>query len=235
MNALLLSAGPGTRLQPLTGNMPKCLLPVLKGASLLGYWIDILIRSGVDKIFINCFWHKEKIAAYVEALPEDSRRHVVLYMEERLEPTGMVLGRLKEKLGNKFLVINSDTYIEPDAVVRFIASAWVNEEFPVCLGYSTLRDVGGKSALGIGANNIVEFFIEKPAPGAGFCWAGIMLASRACLDEYAPRELAQKELTADIVPAFAGRMCALDVGQVIDIGGSLRDYDRARIMLEARA
>ena len=42
--ALLLAAGEGTRLRPLTLNTPKCLVPVL-GRPLLGYWLELLSRG----------------------------------------------------------------------------------------------------------------------------------------------------------------------------------------------
>ena len=52
MRALLLAAGLGTRLRPLTERVPKCLVPI-RGKPLLAYWLDLLLPSGIDKVLVN--------------------------------------------------------------------------------------------------------------------------------------------------------------------------------------
>ena len=52
IKALLLSAGLGTRLRPLTYNVPKCLVEV-SGEPILGRWIKELQRVGCNEVFIN--------------------------------------------------------------------------------------------------------------------------------------------------------------------------------------
>ena len=52
MRALLLAAGLGTRLQPLTNYLPKCLVPV-HGRPLLDYWLENLLNHGIEQILIN--------------------------------------------------------------------------------------------------------------------------------------------------------------------------------------
>ncbi|HQI77047.1 MAG TPA: sugar phosphate nucleotidyltransferase, partial [Candidatus Latescibacteria bacterium] len=46
--AVLLAAGPGTRLRPLTDTIPKCLVPV-GGRPMLDWWLELLARHGVDR------------------------------------------------------------------------------------------------------------------------------------------------------------------------------------------
>ena len=55
MNALLLSAGYGKRLWPLTKNKPKCLIDIFEGENLLNLWIKKLIKLNVKKIIVNTF------------------------------------------------------------------------------------------------------------------------------------------------------------------------------------
>jgi len=52
MDALILAAGLGSRLGPLTKSKQKCLLPV-RGKPLLDYWIRYCIQLNIDKIFIK--------------------------------------------------------------------------------------------------------------------------------------------------------------------------------------
>ncbi len=65
MKAFLLTAGLGTRLRPLTDNMPKCLLPI-NGKPLLQIWLELLSRNGVDQVLINTHWHHEKVVNFLE-------------------------------------------------------------------------------------------------------------------------------------------------------------------------
>ena len=52
MRAVLLAAGLGTRLRPLTDTVPKCLVPI-KGKPLLDIWIESLLQAGVESILVN--------------------------------------------------------------------------------------------------------------------------------------------------------------------------------------
>ena len=65
MKAFLLSAGLGTRLRPLTNEIPKCLLPV-GGKPLLEIWLDLLDRHGVDEVLVNTHWYAEKVVNFLE-------------------------------------------------------------------------------------------------------------------------------------------------------------------------
>jgi NDP-sugar pyrophosphorylase family protein len=66
MEAMILAAGAGTRLRPLTDRLPKALIPV-RGRPLLAHVMDRLIGVGVTRIIINTHHHAEQIAAFLEA------------------------------------------------------------------------------------------------------------------------------------------------------------------------
>ena len=52
MKAVLLAAGVGSRLRPITDTIPKCMLDI-NGRPLLGIWLDKLARAGVDEVLVN--------------------------------------------------------------------------------------------------------------------------------------------------------------------------------------
>ena len=59
MKALLLSAGLGTRLRPLTDTIPKCLVQI-NGKPLLQIWLENLTKYGVKEFLINTHYlHKQ--------------------------------------------------------------------------------------------------------------------------------------------------------------------------------
>ena len=60
MKAMILAAGRGERLRPLTDSLPKPMLPVA-GKPLLEHHIERLVASGITDIVINTCWLAEKI------------------------------------------------------------------------------------------------------------------------------------------------------------------------------
>lgn len=65
MKAMILAAGLGARLKPLTDSLPKALLPVA-GNPLLYYLIIKLIKTGISEVIINVHHHAEKIVEYLK-------------------------------------------------------------------------------------------------------------------------------------------------------------------------
>lgn len=66
MKAMIVAAGLGTRLKPLTDTMPKALVPVA-GKPLIGHVIDKLIAGGITELVINLHHFPEQIVSYVKA------------------------------------------------------------------------------------------------------------------------------------------------------------------------
>ena len=66
MEAMILAAGAGTRLRPLTDRVPKALVPV-RGRPLLAHVMERLVAAGATRIVVNTCHHADRIAAYLEA------------------------------------------------------------------------------------------------------------------------------------------------------------------------
>lgn len=102
MRAILLSAGYGKRLLPLTKNKPKCLLKI-KGKVLLDLWLDKLINLGIKKILINVHYKKEMIIKHIK---KSKYRNFVKIIEET-----KILGTAKT------LIVNYDFYKSSDLML----------------------------------------------------------------------------------------------------------------------
>ena len=112
--AMLLAAGRGERLRPITDTLPKPLAEVA-GKPLIVYHLEALARAGVREVVINLSWLGEKIRA---ALGDGSRFGVhIAYSEEGPVPleTGGGIHRALPLLGSgPFLVLNSDVWTNMD-------------------------------------------------------------------------------------------------------------------------
>ena len=64
MKALLLAAGLGTRLKPLTNIWPKCLMPI-RGRPLLEYWLGILHNSGINDVLVNTHYFSKYVEEFL--------------------------------------------------------------------------------------------------------------------------------------------------------------------------
>ena len=65
--AILLSAGFGTRLKPLTNTIPKCLVPI-KGKPLLQIWLEQLSENGIEEFLINSHHSTKHILTFIDKL-----------------------------------------------------------------------------------------------------------------------------------------------------------------------
>lgn len=108
MKAILLAAGLGSRLKPLTDTIPKCLVPI-KGKPLLAYWLDKLIKLGITEILINTHYKAASVEKFISN--HEYRKYVTIVHEEELLDTGGTLIKNKEFWKNStVLVAHADNF-----------------------------------------------------------------------------------------------------------------------------
>lgn len=114
MRAMILAAGRGERMRPLTDATPKPLLPVA-GKPLIEYHIENLVAAGIGEIIINLAW---KGAMIREALGDGARFGVrILYSDEgerALETGGGIFKALAMLGASPFAVISADLWTDYD-------------------------------------------------------------------------------------------------------------------------
>ncbi|MGE5201282.1 MAG: nucleotidyltransferase family protein [Acidobacteriota bacterium] len=101
---MVLAAGLGTRLRPITETLPKPLV-VVRGRTLLDRALDHLEAVGVKRAVVNAHYKAEMIERHLAAR---ERPAVVLSREERLLDTGGGVAEALPRLEEPFYVINSD-------------------------------------------------------------------------------------------------------------------------------
>ena len=106
--ALILCAGFGKRLNPITLNTPKPLLK-LNDLTLLDRCIKLIIDLGLKKIFINTFYLKEKFYEFVKNHNYNIDIEVIEDGDTILDTGGGILNLINQSMDENFLVFNPDT------------------------------------------------------------------------------------------------------------------------------
>lgn len=108
--AMILAAGKGKRLQPLTLTTPKPLIP-LQGKPILAYGVERLKTAGIKKVIVNTHYLADQIHDYLERIKDVEI--IISYEEtEPLETGGGILKALPSFEGKPFLSINADIWWE---------------------------------------------------------------------------------------------------------------------------
>ena len=108
--AMVLSAGYGKRMRPLTDDTPKPML-ALNGKPLIGHVMDRLAATGVERAVVNLHYLGDQIRDYLDS---EDRLDVIFTEEPELLETGggvkNALGPLTELGTHPFYVVNSDAF-----------------------------------------------------------------------------------------------------------------------------
>ena len=121
--AIILSAGQGSRLLPLTADQPKCLID-FSGKSLIAWQIESLVANGIEEIVVVTGFRDEKMSAVLGAIS-----YPRLTIRPRFNPFYKVADNLgscwivREEMDRDFIVLNGDTLVSPEIVGRLIAGA----------------------------------------------------------------------------------------------------------------
>ena len=104
---MVLAAGLGTRMRPVTDGMPKPLVPVA-GKALIDYVLDKLADAGVGTAVVNVHYFADQIERHLEA--RRTPRIVISDERKQLLNTGGGVRAALPRLGRKpFFLLNSDT------------------------------------------------------------------------------------------------------------------------------
>ncbi|MGA9780215.1 MAG: nucleotidyltransferase family protein [Limisphaerales bacterium] len=158
--AMVLAAGYGTRLKPLTDRLPKPLVPVA-GKPMIQYALDQLHACGIKEIVINVSHLKEPLTAWLAG-----RKNLTIRLSEETEPleTGGGLKKALPLLGNEpVFVINSDIIWmdEGENALERLARHWDDAKMDfLLLAQSKARAVGhdkGEDHLFVRGENTIEW------------------------------------------------------------------------------
>ncbi len=130
--AMVLAAGKGTRMRPLTERFPKPLVEIC-GRTLLDNILDHLDRAGISKVVVNAHYLGEQIVAHLAA--RNSPVSETILEAELLETGGGVTNALPHLGDDPFYVVNGDVlWLDgKEPALKRLAAAWDGEKMDALL------------------------------------------------------------------------------------------------------
>lgn len=233
--ALILCAGYGTRLRPLTDKLPKPLLPV-RGKPAIFIVMDKLRAAGVDDFLINVHHLPEKFAEIFELPPDSFKRgrlakthycgsSVRLVFEPQILDTG---GAVKNILpfidtSKPLVVHNGDIYFDCPAD-EFLSAAQENVSDAACAATLCLRSGGNMPNVGVDSlGNVCDMRFALAAPYEKIAqYAGFFVLNPLIFDRFRRAKTAKFSVVDIFLDALrAGERIAgffADGGEWADIG-----------------
>ena len=226
VKALLLAAGIGSRLRPLTDAVPKCLVPILD-RPLLDFWIESLAAAQITEARINTHSLAEQVRTYIAAVNvRGPLRLTEAHEPSLLGSAGTVAANIDlAELADEIVIVYADNLSDIALCPLLEFHRAHQDPFTMVLFRAPNPRACGIAELD--ADRRIVSLVEKPAePASELANAGIYV-----LDASAYREIASLgafDLGFDVLPRFVGRMRGwVWGGYHLDIG-TLEALERAR-------
>ena len=226
MRTILLAAGFGKRLLPLTKDIPKCLVPI-KGTPLLGIWLTRLVEFNLGPFLINTHYLSSQVESYISA--SQHKNKVTTVSESVLMGTaGTLIKNLDFFQGEDGLLIHSDNYCLAD-FSAFI-KAHQNRPKECLLTMMTFRTNTPTSCgiVELDHRGVVTNFYEKVSNPPGNLANGAIYILSAELLEIIKKELSDaKDFSTEILNRLIGRIYTYETHELFMDIGTPETYKKA--------
>lgn len=194
MKAIILTAGEGTRMRPLTTTRPKTML-ITGGKPLIQYNIESLRDAGIKDITLVVGYKKEIIQEYFDDGSEFGVK-INYAVQKGQHGTAHAIESAKEFIDESFIVLNGDIIVSYD-LIRNLIEKYATRTSNNVKAVLTLIEVANPSSYGIVSmeNNKIVDIVEKPAIGtapSNLANAGIYLFSTEIFDAIEKTELSER-------------------------------------------
>jgi mannose-1-phosphate guanylyltransferase len=218
MRALLLAAGLGTRLRPLTDSVPKAMIDIA-GRPLLDRWLQMLIEGGIERVLVNTHYLGSVISTYLQTSPWRDRVDVI--DEKVLLGTGGTLLANREWFGpGALLVTHGDNASDLD--INAFTKTHAGRSAGI-IATMALFHTDNPQSCGIvvmDTDNVIREFHEKQTnPPGNLANAAAFVFEPEIFAYLEGTGKAAIDLSAEIIPNLVGRMQGFEIaGYHRDIG-----------------
>lgn len=219
MKAVLLAAGEGTRLRPLTGVLPKCLFPI-QGVPLLQHWLETLKQMGVTEVLVNTHYQASIVESFLEGQDFDI---AVAYEPELLGTAGTLRA-------NAAFLKNSDVLIaHADNLSLFnpmeFASAFAQRPAPAVATMMTFATDAPRSCGIIeldDAGLVTEFHEKVDNPPGNLANGAVYVFSSSAVNQIINGRAS--DISTQVLPALLGQINTFHNGRYHRDIGTVESY-----------
>jgi mannose-1-phosphate guanylyltransferase len=230
VRALLLAAGLGTRLAPITHTVPKCLVEI-EGRPLLDYWLELLTTGGIRDILVNLHYLPDVVRHYIAGSPYAG--HVKTVYEDRLLGTGGTLLNNKTFFAHEpAMVIHADnlSLFDLRAFVARFESRAPGIEITMMTFRTDVPETCG--IVELDRDGVVQAFHEKVKnPPGNLANAAVYILAPSVLAFIESLGKDVVDLSTEVLPRYLGRINTFendvyhrDIGNVQSLTAARQEY-----------
>ena len=231
MKALLLAAGLGTRLRPITNTIPKCLVPI-NGKPLLSYWLENLSIVGVDEFLINTSYLSKQVEDFVQK-SKFKDKITLVYEEELLNTGGTIVKNSDFFKDESFMLVHADnlSFCNFD---EFITSHTLRPEN--CELTMMLFNTDNPQSCGVveldGLDRVVQFYEKVKNPPSHLANGAVYICEPSIIEFCKSLNKNEIDFSNDVLPNFMGKINTyLNDVYHRDIG-NIESYAKAQIEIK---
>lgn len=205
IRALLLAAGLGTRLRPLTNTVPKCMVRI-NDRPLLDYWLELLSSGGVGEALVNLHYLPEPVQTFLATSKHPIKVSTV--MEGQLLGTAGTLLRNKHFFqGEPVMLVHADnlSLFDVHAFVSRFEQRTPNIAITMMIFYTDQPSTCG--IVELDADGVVQAFHEKVAnPPGNLANGAVYILAPEVIDYVASLDKEVIDFSTEVLPHYMGRI-----------------------------
>lgn len=163
MKAVILAAGEGKRLKPITSSIPKPMIPLL-GKPLLEHTIFGLKKAGIDQILLIVGYKQEIIREYFKKASLQLKVKIDYITQEDYLGTAHAAGCAKDFIKeDDFLMMYGDLFVDPD-IFKVIMNKYRENRYEGLITLLKVKNPQDYGIITLNSQGLLKNIIEKPTP-----------------------------------------------------------------------
>jgi mannose-1-phosphate guanylyltransferase len=226
MKALLLAAGYGKRLLPITSTIPKCLVEI-NSKPLIDYWLEALFKGGVTEVIINLHYLSDQVQSHIKKSKFQIKIRM-LYEVELLNTGGTILHNENLYRDEPLLVIHADNLSSID-IKDFIDTFHKYEKIDLLMHTFITDNPRECGIVEVDKDSRILSYHEKPnKPLGNLANGAVYLISPTVFKVMKSIKKDNLDFARDVIPLIAHNSRAYFDGKYHRDIGSKESLDRAQ-------